>query len=424
MQSMIISQLNKKAKSRSYLLCLITLLPFFEPRIFFNYPSFAFIDRSYVVMQVAVFVAVMIKYILSKRYSVCFIGILSFRAAALICTLMASNTIDIGWFSKTVVILGAAVGIELFLRKDPLMTLRCLYAIMFVPLVINCIMCVLGISVSTGEAEYYFIGMRTQFPNSMFPCITLSLMISYIEDEKLITRSSVTTLIVCIIQLISQWVGTGILLVFVQVGMLMYIRFYRANKGLSAPILLLISFVLDYLIVFVRVQDLFAFFIVGVLHKDLTFTGRTPIWDFAIKSFKQRPIWGYGELGNGGFVNVYWANRPAPAHNTLLQILHDGGLVELIVLMLFMFGAAYLLMKKRRNMLSSIVAINLLVVGIEMISEVLHYQIYFFLPLILACNLNYFTKTEGIDLRKLILVLSLQMEDIFSNKSPKKEKGK
>ncbi len=374
---------------QNYFLCLLALFPFFEPRIFFNYAPFRPIDKIYLMAQVLAFVILAIKYILSKKFSWCIIGISLFRIVTLISTLIAAHRIDIGWFSKTIVIVGAAIGIELLLRKDAVMTLKCLYIIMFIPLVINSIMCILGISFSNGGTQYYFIGIRTQFPNTMIPIVIIAFILSYIEKGTLLSKPCVVTIIICLIQLVVQWVGTGLILFVILIGMILLLTYKKGLVFFNAPILFASSVMLNILIVFARVQDLFAFIIVDMLHKDLTFTGRTPIWDYAIKTFKNSPILGYGELGTGGFVKVYWANRPAPAHNTILQVLHDGGLFSLTCLILVVFYATFVLYKNRKEIISSVLAIGIFINGIEMISEVLHYQIYFFLLIILACNIRY-----------------------------------
>ena len=50
-----------------------------------------------------------------------------------------------------------------------------------------------------------------------------------------------------------------------------------------------------YGIVLLRLQNIFSFIIQNILGKDLTFTGRTRIWDNAIEFIKARFIIGYGK---------------------------------------------------------------------------------------------------------------------------------
>jgi O-antigen ligase len=94
-------------------------------------------------------------------------------------------------------------------------------------------------------------------------------------------------------------------------------------------------------IVFLRIQNLFSFVIVDLLHKDLTFTGRTSAWDSAIIKISNKFLLGYGNMGQEQesrlIGDVY-------CHNALLEILFRGGIIRLIF-----FGLIILLISKKTN---------------------------------------------------------------------------
>lgn len=85
--------------------------------------------------------------------------------------------------------------------------------------------------------------------------------------------------------------------------------------------------ILFFSMVIFRIQNIFDWLIVGILKKDLTFTGRTIIWNRVIEYIKISPIFGYGiEKGKtitAKLGNVYYAH----AHNTFLDVLYKGGMV-------------------------------------------------------------------------------------------------
>lgn len=58
---------------------------------------------------------------------------------------------------------------------------------------------------------------------------------------------------------------------------------------------------------------------------DLTFSGRNAIWEGALQLFRQRPVFGYGV--DGVLIKVYWGKEMNYAHNQIMQILLDGGIV-------------------------------------------------------------------------------------------------
>ena len=93
------------------------------------------------------------------------------------------------------------------------------------------------------------------------------------------------------------------------------------------------------LIVF-RLQYIFAKLIMNVLHKDLTFSHRTIIWDKAIELISKKWLFGYGMSDS---VNVFFVNHDytggnnnvwsaMSAHNELLQLLYYGGIALIIIL--------------------------------------------------------------------------------------------
>lgn len=73
--------------------------------------------------------------------------------------------------------------------------------------------------------------------------------------------------------------------------------------------------------------------------KDLTFTGRNVIWNFALSSIAQRPILGFG-------LNAFWKNSQVKnsfeslyrfdithAHNGYLNMIIDGGLILILIVL-------------------------------------------------------------------------------------------
>ena len=106
-------------------------------------------------------------------------------------------------------------------------------------------------------------------------------------------------------------------------------------KKILNPTLLFGSIVLMNL-VFVVFQNynqigIIRFILVDIMHKDITFTGRTGIWSFAMGVISRKPILGYGE-GMGSFeTRDHWTYFLAKygAHNQFLQIMLLGGIVSL-----------------------------------------------------------------------------------------------
>lgn len=76
-------------------------------------------------------------------------------------------------------------------------------------------------------------------------------------------------------------------------------------------------------------NELASWFIKDVLGKDMTFTGRTYMWDTALQVISESPVWGYG------FVDKEWylsnmTSLAIGAHNFILNTLIYGGIIILV----------------------------------------------------------------------------------------------
>lgn len=112
-----------------------------------------------------------------------------------------------------------------------------------------------------------------------------------------------------------------------------------------------------FLLVIIRIQSLFQKVIVNILHKNLTLTNRTIIWDEALVAIKNNLVFGHGVGDSNNFFYVQQAYVPGlySAHNELLQILYEGGLVCAIIFVL----VPHLAIKRMKDtrMLECIIAI-------------------------------------------------------------------
>lgn len=61
---------------------------------------------------------------------------------------------------------------------------------------------------------------------------------------------------------------------------------------------------MHYLIVILSSGAAFSYLIVNILKKDLTFSGRRTIWEYALLQIKESPFWGYGEIQNARYITV------------------------------------------------------------------------------------------------------------------------
>lgn len=94
-------------------------------------------------------------------------------------------------------------------------------------------------------------------------------------------------------------------------------------------------------------SDLARYIIEDVLHKDITFTGRTFMWDSAMNSISGSPIWGWGLVDQQWYMSRMSSFAFGP-HDFILAILINGGLL-LLGLYIAICYASYKPMHMCRN---------------------------------------------------------------------------
>lgn len=78
-------------------------------------------------------------------------------------------------------------------------------------------------------------------------------------------------------------------------------------------------------------QALFSYLIVDILHKDLTFSNRTYIWDYAALMIAQKPLTGYGYFY---YIPTWFNSQIRHAHNQYLHIMIQGGVGYLVLFLI------------------------------------------------------------------------------------------
>ncbi len=368
---------------------MILLMPFFEPNGLSFIPR---VDRIFTLLIAAAFMLAFALYIRSGLYSKLFLLTAVWRGALLISGLIAGHTVDRSFVMRSVLILGVLMSLELALRFDAMEAVTGLYTILAANLLVNLFTCINGGLVIRQTQLYYWNGMRTRFTDSIIPAIVLAFLISWKRKGRLLTPLSVATAAISAAQLLLQWVAAGMLALF---ALILFIFIFRRMKIAPSPVTaFLIPQLVGILIVFFRIQDLFRFIIVDLLHKDLTLHGRVAIWDQFLLKMKASPVIGMGEAGSGGAARMYWSARLLPAHNDILQNLYDGGIIGCALLAAILIYCAVRLSKYRGSMTALLLSAGFFAAGIHSIAEVSHYYIYFYILPFIAANAFYTEEQE------------------------------
>ena len=144
-------------------------------------------------------------------------------------------------------------------------------------------------------------------------------------------------------------------------------------------------------IVLFRMQYLFEDIIVNKLHRNLTFTGRTSIWDTTISYIVKNPFLGYGVED---FSTRLVTKGIFHAHSTYLNILLEGGIIALIAYFFLLFSVWKAIKKNKENNIISLLSWGTLIYFIMTIIEFYKQSQMFFLVLLLLYNYKIFKKNN------------------------------
>lgn len=186
---------------------------------------------------------------------------------------------------------------------------------------------------SSGYSSNYFLGYDNNLITYIFPALALSFTNSYGETGK-VGLKSIYLLIISLLSIILTWSATGVVAISIIAVLFSIYTFKKKDFPINKYIIIVLS--LFVCIVLLRIQNIFSFIIEGWLKKDLTFTGRTYIWDIFIKQIKQSLFIGHGIVDYKYLIKSLNAGH---AHDYFLQILYQGGIIALSMFLGFFFTA-------------------------------------------------------------------------------------
>ena len=199
--------------------------------------------------------------------------------------------------------------------------------------------------------------------------------------------------------------GTGIGSYFVMLIYVVFIHKTKIREKLINVKTLLLAYVFCmFLIVYAGLIPPLAHVIQEVLHKDLTFSGRTYIWEMCLGMISRHPIIGYGNFNNGWIIMWHGINRNA--HNLFFDILIQGGIVLLLGYLTMVFTVLKTI-SGNKDKKSGLLLVLLFCLFVVMLCESFLDNNYIFLAfsLALVCKYNNSGKQKLLELLKKKLKL-------------------
>lgn len=225
---------------------------------------------------------------------------------------------------------------------------------------VSIVACPLGVY----DPLVYFYGNRNIAYQLSFLMVTCTLLLDGMKGDSFSARSLVVVLLAVVQVLLARSVTSCIALAFAVIGLVL-IRWNAPRKALNGLTMVAASLLSFALAVVCRIQDHLAP-LMSALGRNVTFSGRTPIWDFVLGLFNgEGAVFGYGVSGNV-LIQIDGAHY-AHAHNIYLDVWFLGGLVALLAMEVLVLMSAFRLYGLRDVQCFAVLAVMLgayLIVGI------------------------------------------------------------
>lgn len=252
---------------------------------------------------------------------------------------------------------------------------------------------------SIGDEGFWLLGHRNNFGTPSIAAIVISAAYDFLVRSRL-TMSTVVIGAAALGAVALTWSASSVVTVVLVFAVILIAAFGRHGLRLIRPFMLLIIYAaIDIGIVHFRIQDHFSEFIVEVLDRSTSLTGRTKIWEIVEGMFQQSPIYGYGiQLTENNGLTIY--NKAyVHAHNGELDILLNGGILTLVPHVILIVMMASIAAKNYQSRTVQILYIGLIIVMFRAITG-LFFSAYALLLVYLILNAKVIAeRSVGVELR-------------------------
>lgn len=180
--------------------------------------------------------------------------------------------------------------------------------------------------------------------------------------------------------------STGLIsILFLFVVGILYLNFDRISFLNHAFLTYFIAILaLNLIIILSTSIPLLQKFVVDILHKDMTFSNRTLIWQAVLARIAARPLWGYGETQLWFSVRLSsWLDGTTYVYNLILKILIDFGIIGFCLFCAVFFQLPY----KKGNRHYYVMIAGLIAFFLCGLMDEVEFQYLFLFPAVMR---NYF----------------------------------
>lgn len=271
-------------------------------------------------------------------------------------------------------------------KKNIYRLINSLYYLFWMYLCVNAIYMLLNPWTNEYDA-YGFIGGKNAYgPIGLLVCLIGVFQYMYCEKKR---KGAFALIVFSVVQ--NLWMSSAASLIGTACFLILLILLKFVSEDMKIfKILYLTRWAMFFLIIVWRVQNILIQFVSGLFGKEVTFSGRTRIWDKTFQYIQENWILGYGTQNVVGIKNGIDNTKFWAAHNGILDLLIIGGILLLIVYEIFTLYCAKHgeVFVGRYVQISSITWFSFQTM---MLAEYLELSAYYFL---ICCFLYYIPKLE------------------------------
>lgn len=258
--------------------------------------------------------------------------------------------------------------IELLIAQNVKILINALFINYFILITVNFIymISVFGFTINIEEnARYLFdfyqenamvslLSSVNGTASFLFPALCSALLLMFATSKKnffawiLIAEIFSTVLIL--------WSATSLVGIFFIVAYVLFIYNTPRERWINPKLYINMVILLGIGITFFKIQYLFSFIIVDILHKDLTMTGRTNVWNIGFEGFFSSPLLGCGFSSK-------------TIDNGYVQLLFIGGIIGTIAYFIFLQSSLKQFCKKKSLHLEKLFAFVIAIILLMFITE-------------------------------------------------------
>lgn len=345
---------------------MLLVIPYFKPALLGVLPGTELLETGFDLWRLAAALVICGIYLCrmigqKRKPSPVLVGLGIYLGGIVVPALMHQGTL---WSTANYVltIFTFCMLVELSLRAGPETTLDMLVLPMTVLVLANFVlMCIYPYGICDGGTygyNYNLLGIDNFLAPILIPYMFLVCLRSTMKTGGLDWFAYVM-IAVSSLSITLVWAATGMMGMAVALVFLLFFYQRRGQTLFNFTTTMLVAFGLFFCVVVFRLQEVFAFIIEGVLHKGLSFTGRTDIWDEAICMFLASPVLGYG-VSQSGKVYRLIKGKYYHAHNAFLEILVEGGLISMTGYLFMLERAGQQMLIYRRHPYTCLISAGLM----------------------------------------------------------------